>query len=72
MAIDVTPSGYRQQSALAGMLRSCRDEKIKLAAQFGLSPAARQRVVASSNNGQIGLPGMEDPIADKLSRLRSV
>jgi len=72
VAIDITPSGYKQQSALAGMLRSLREEKTKLAAQFGLSPSARSRVTASNNGGQIGLPGIEDAVADKLSRLRSI
>jgi P27 family predicted phage terminase small subunit len=72
VAIDVTPSGYKQQSALAGMLRSLREEKAKLAAQFGLSPSARSRVVASNNGGQLGLPGVEDEVAAKLSRLRSI
>lgn len=72
VAIDVTPSGYRQQSALASMLRSLREEQLKLAAQFGLSPSARARVVASANNDQLGLPGVEDTVAQKLAKLRSV
>jgi P27 family predicted phage terminase small subunit len=71
-AIDVTPSGYRQQSALVSMLRSYRDERLRLAAQFGLSPSARARVIPSTNSGQLGLPGVEDPVANRLAHLRSV
>lgn len=71
-AIETTPSGYRQQSALASMLRSLRDERMKLAAQFGLSPSSRARVIPSTNAGQLGLPGVEDAVANRLAHLRSV
>jgi P27 family predicted phage terminase small subunit len=71
-AIDTTPSGYRQQSALASMLRSLREERMKLAAQFGLSPSARARVMPSRDAGQLGLPGVEDAVANRLAHLRSV
>jgi phage terminase small subunit len=70
--IDVTPSGYRQQSALSSRLRSLREEQLKLADRFGLSPSARARVVPSRASGQLGLPGVADPVADKLAHLRSV
>lgn len=72
VSVESTPSGYRQMSALAGMIRSLREEVLKYLAQFGLSPSSRSRVIASRDNGQLGLPGVTDPVADKLSRLRSV
>jgi P27 family predicted phage terminase small subunit len=70
--IDVTPSGYRQQSALSSRLRSLREEQLKLADRFGLSPSARARVMPSRASAQLGLPGVDDPVAKKLSHLQAV
>ena len=58
---DSTPSGYRQQSVQAQLLRSLREEVNRYLTLFGLSPSARARVTPSMNQPQ--LPGMESPAA---------
>lgn len=68
---EVLPSGYRQQSALASRLRSLREEQLKLADRFGLSPSARARVTPSTAT-QLGLPGLEDAVSDKLALLNRI
>jgi P27 family predicted phage terminase small subunit len=58
---DSTPSGYRQQSVQAQLLRSLREEVNRYLALFGLSPSARARVTPSMNQPQ--LPGIDAPAA---------
>lgn len=57
-SIDVTPSGYQQQSVLVQLIRSNREEVNRYLGHFGLSPAARARVTPS-NFIQPTLPGIE-------------
>jgi len=40
-----TPSGYIQQSPLFSMVNNCIDMITKLSREFGLTPAARSRMV---------------------------
>ena len=57
-SIDMTPSGYKQQSVMVQLIRSHREEVNRYLSHFGLSPAARSRVTPS-NFVQVSLPGME-------------
>jgi P27 family predicted phage terminase small subunit len=43
-----TPSGYIQQSPLFSMVNQCVDIITKLSREFGLTPAARSRIVAQT------------------------
>ncbi|HEY9714177.1 MAG TPA: phage terminase small subunit P27 family [Chroococcales cyanobacterium] len=43
---DETPSGYKQQAALVGVLNKTWDRTIKLAAELGLTPSSRSRIHA--------------------------
>ncbi len=58
--ISVTPSGYQQMSVYLQIRNRAYDRMMKFAAEFGMSPSSRSRVSASENNGQLGLPGIED------------
>jgi P27 family predicted phage terminase small subunit len=66
---DSTPSGYRQQSVQAQLLRSLREEVNRYLALFGLSPSARARVTPSMNQPQ--LPGMEPAAGGGWDRFRA-
>jgi len=55
---SITPSGYAQQSVLAQLLKSQREQVNRYLMHFGLSPAARGRV-QPSNYVQPTLPGIE-------------
>lgn len=65
---EATPSGYRQQSVQAQLLRGLREEVNRYLALFGLSPSARARVTPSMN--QPSLPGMEPAAGGSWSRFR--
>lgn len=56
-----TPSGYVQQSPLLGIVNSSVDTITKLSREFGLTPAARVRLVVDSP------PCMVDDIAEMLA-----
>ena len=43
-----SPSGYIQQSPLFSMVNNCVDMITKLSREFGLTPAARSRIVAQT------------------------
>jgi P27 family predicted phage terminase small subunit len=43
-----TPSGYVQQSPLLSMVNQCVDTITKLSREFGLTPAARSRIMAQT------------------------
>ena len=43
-----SPSGYIQQSPLFSMVNQCIDTITKLSREFGLTPAARSRIVAQT------------------------
>lgn len=67
------PSGIARPSVLVKMRDDAEARCDRYLAHFGLSPATRARVTASRELGsQPQLPGMEDPVADKLSRLALV
>lgn len=68
--IEAMPSGYKQQSALSSRMRAAREELRAIGDRFGLSPAARARVVASQRYEQPTLPGIDDPVGEKLAALR--
>ncbi|WP_367840236.1 phage terminase small subunit P27 family [Paraburkholderia sp. DGU8] len=55
--VDVAPSGYRQQAVEVSLINSLQDQVHKFLQSFGLSPASRSRVTASTN--QLALPGLE-------------
>lgn len=67
------PSGIVRDSPLARALTEAREGVDRMLGHFGLSPAQRGRVTASRDFGdQPALPGFDDPVASKLSLLRSV
>jgi P27 family predicted phage terminase small subunit len=43
-----TPSGHVQQSPLFSMVNQCVDTITKLSREFGLTPAARSRIMAQT------------------------
>lgn len=55
--VDVTPSGYKQVSALAQARDRALDRMLRFAKEFGLTPASR---IASTAGQQMALPGMPD------------
>jgi len=59
-SITATPSGFEQQSVMVQLLSKHRAEVNRYLMHFGLSPAARARVQASSNvDPTMSLPGFE-------------
>lgn len=58
--VGITPSGYQQMSVWVQIRNRAYDRMMKFAAEFGMSPSARSRVSVSENNGQLGLPGVDD------------
>lgn len=63
--IDVTPSGYKQISALCQARDRALDRMLRFGREFGLSPSSR---VASTSGQQLTLPGMpDDPMEAFLS-----
>lgn len=55
--IDVTPSGYKQVSALAQARDRALDRMLRFAKEFGLTPASR---IQSTTGQQMALPGISD------------
>lgn len=55
--IDVTPSGYKQVSALAQARDRALDRLLRFAKEFGLTPASR---IQSTAGQQLALPGVPD------------
>jgi P27 family predicted phage terminase small subunit len=55
--IDVTPSGYKQVSALAQARDRALDRMLRFAKEFGLTPASR---IQSTTGQQLALPGVPD------------
>lgn len=56
----VTPSGYAQQSVMVQLIKSHREQLHRYLMHFGLSPAARGRVMASNYvDPTLPLPGFE-------------
>ena len=47
------PSGYVMQSPLLGVVNQCIETITKLSREFGLTPAARSRIIAQSNPDEI-------------------
>lgn len=67
--VDRTPNDYRVMSVYLQISNAAIAQYLKLAGEFGLSPASRSRVKAV-DNGQLRLPGMEDD-GDEGPTLRS-
>jgi len=61
-----SPSGYIMQSPLLSVVNQCVDTITRLAREFGLTPAARSRIIASAP-GDDG----EDELLRLLSRPRN-
>ena len=68
--IDSTPSGYKQLSALMSVYNRACDQMAKHAAEFGLSPSARQRVQGQAAQGSL-FPDA-DPMAAFLAATAGV
>ena len=67
------PSGIARPSVLVKLLADAEARVDRALGHFGLSPSQRSRVTASRETGdQPQLPGMEDPVAAKLGKLRRV
>ncbi|MES2972399.1 MAG: phage terminase small subunit P27 family [Pseudomonadota bacterium] len=63
--IDVTPSGYKQVSAMAQARDRALDRMLRFAKEFGLTPASR---IQSTTGQQLALPGVpDDPMENFLS-----
>lgn len=63
--IDVTPSGYKQISALCQARDRALDRMLRFGKEFGLSPASR---IASTAGQQLSLPGVpDDPMESFLA-----
>ena len=60
-----TPSGYVQQSPLLSVVNQCVDTITKLSREFGLTPAARSRIMAQTE------PEPEDDLMAILRMPRS-
>jgi P27 family predicted phage terminase small subunit len=59
-----SPSGYVMQSPLLAVVNQCVDTITKLSREFGLTPAARSRIIAQSE------PEPEENLWEILSRPR--
>lgn len=58
--VQATPTGFVRESALSRLAGDLA-RQVELAEQcFGMNPSARARVVASRNDAQYRLPGMDD------------
>jgi P27 family predicted phage terminase small subunit len=63
--IDMTPSGYKQVSAMAQARDRSLDRMLRFAKEFGLTPASR---IASTAGQQLALPGVpDDPMESFLT-----
>lgn len=59
-----TDTGYQRESMLSRLARDLAHQVEQAEACFGLNPSARSKVVASRNDAQYRLPGMDDTPAD--------
>lgn len=67
------PSGIARPTILVKLLQDAETRCDRALAHFGLSPAQRSRVTASREvAGQGTLPGLEDPVEQKLAYLSRV
>jgi P27 family predicted phage terminase small subunit len=58
--VRITPTGFVRESPLSRMVVNLA-RQVEMAEQcFGMNPSARARVVASRNDAQLRLAGMED------------
>lgn len=55
-----TPTGFARESILARLARELAHRVEQAEACFGMNPSSRARVVASRNDAQYRLPGMDD------------
>lgn len=55
-----TDTGYQRETMLSRLARDLAHQVEQAEACFGMNPSARSRVVASRNDAQYRLPGMED------------
>ena len=55
-----TPSGYVMQSPLLAVVNNCVDTVTKLSREFGLTPAARSRIVVQPEDGYDALEAALD------------
>ena len=60
---QLTPTGFKRDSALVRRIESLREQVHRYAASFGMDPSSRSRVKPSDN--QLPLPGMEAPAANE-------
>lgn len=58
--VQPTPTGFVRESALSRLAADLSQQVDRYLASFGMSPSSRSRVVASRNDAQFRLPGMED------------
>lgn len=65
--VQKTPTGFVRESALSRLAGDLAHQ-VEMAEQcFGMNPSARARVVASRNDAQYRLPGMEDDGREKAA-----
>ena len=57
-----TPSGYVMQSPLLAVVNNCVDTVTKLSREFGLTPAARSRIVVQPEDGYDALEAALDDL----------
>ena len=58
--VQATPTGFIRESALSRLAADLSQQVDRYLASFGMSPSSRSRVVASRNDTQFRLPGMDD------------
>lgn len=58
--VQPTPTGFLRESALSKLAADLSQQVDRYLASFGMSPSSRSRVVASRNDAQFRLPGMEE------------
>lgn len=58
--VQPTPTGFLRESALSKLAAELSQQVDRYLASFGMSPSSRSRVVASRNDAQFRLPGMEE------------
>jgi P27 family predicted phage terminase small subunit len=55
-----TDTGYQRESMLSRLAKELAHQVEQTEACFGMNPSARSRVIASRNDAQYRLPGMDD------------
>lgn len=58
--MQLTPTGFMRESALSRLAGDLAQQVDRYLASFGMSPSSRSRVIASRNDAQFRLPGMDD------------